>query len=385
MEKNEKKLILTIDDDPDTRTYFKVVLEESHFEVIGAENGTKGIEVFNEQKPDLVLLDLRMPGMSGFEVLLKITESSPETPVIVVSATDSIDDVVESLRLGAWDFILKPMSTYNIMLHRVEQVLEKSQLRMQNQEYQKLLEEAVEKLQADLKSGQNIQMKLLPPSEEKFKDYQFNSLILPSLYLSGDFVDYFSIDENYTAFYVADVSGHGVSSALVTVFLKSFMNKSIGEYRQNHNKNILNPAKLLEALNTDFLNENLDKFSTLFYGLINHSENSLSYCNGGHYPSPILVQNKKSRFLESISTPVGIMPGIKFENISLQMEEKFFLAFFSDGILDILPQASLDKKIAFLNKLCLSNKRDFYSFIMSLKDNSSGLPDDITVLTIDKG
>ena len=105
-----------IDDDNDTRNYFKVVLEEANFKVIGAENGIKGIEVFNEKNPDLVLLDLRMPGISGFEVLLNITASSPQTPVIVVSATDSIDDVVESLRLGAWDFILKPMSTYKSYL-----------------------------------------------------------------------------------------------------------------------------------------------------------------------------------------------------------------------------------------------------------------------------
>lgn len=385
MDDNNKKLILTIDDDSDTRKFFKVVLQEHNFHVIEAENGTEGIKVFNEQKPDLVLLDLKMPGMSGFEVLLDITKTSPQIPVIVVSATDSIEDVVKSLRLGAWDFILKPMRTYNIMLHRVEKVLEQSLLKNQNLEYQELLEEAVEKLHADLKSGQDIQMKLLPANKVTFNNYHFSSLILPSQYLSGDFVDYFPVNENYTAFYVADVSGHGVSSALVTVFLKSFMNKYIDCYRENHSKKILDPAKLMQSLNHDFLNENFDKFSTLFFGLLNHAENTLIYCNGGQYPSPILRQNGNCQFLESKNTPIGIMPEINFVNSTIQLEGKFFLVFFSDGILDILPHDSLDKKIEFLNDLCASDKKVFQDFITGLNDNSTGLPDDITVLTIEKG
>jgi sigma-B regulation protein RsbU (phosphoserine phosphatase) len=384
VEKN-KKLILTIDDDFDTRAFFKVVLEENNFQVIEAANGAAGIKIFNEHNPDLVLCDLRMPGISGFDVLLHITKESPQTPVIVVSATDSIDDVVESLRLGAWDFILKPMQTYNIMLHRVEKVLERSLLKKQNLEYQRLLEEAVGKLQEDLKSGQIIQMQLLPESKVQFDGYKFNSLILPSQYLSGDFVDYFPVNDNYTAFYVADVSGHGVSSALVTVFLKSFMNKCIKDYSQSHNHNIMDPARLLETLNNEFLNENFDKFSTLFFGLLNHAENTLLYCNSGHYPSPILWQNGNSQFLESKNTPIGIMPEISFENNKIQLDKNFFLAFFSDGILDILPQESLDKKIDFLTDLSTSGTVAFQNFLSGLKDNSSGLPDDITVLTIEKG
>ncbi len=384
MDVSKKELILTIDDDLDTRTIFKLFLEEQDYRVIEAENGTKGIEIFNEQKPDLVLCDLRMPGISGLEVLLQIKKNSPQTPVIVVSGTDSINDVVESLRLGAWDFILKPIRTYDIMLHRVEQVLKQSQLKKQNQEYHDLLEEAVEKLQSDLKAGQTIQMKLLPSNEVQFNDYHFSSLILPSLYLSGDFVDYFPVNDTLTAFYIADVSGHGVSSALVTVFLKSFMNKCIDDYKQNHNKNILDPAKLLQVLNRDFLNENFDKFSTLFFGLLNHSKNTILYCNSGHYPYPILKQKGKCQLLDSKNTPLGIMSEVHFENSIIKLEKKFFLTFFSDGILDILPQDSLDKKIEFLKDLCASDQQEFQNFITGLKDNSSGLPDDIAVLSIEK-
>jgi phosphoserine phosphatase RsbU/P len=384
MEKIAKKLILTIDDDFDTRTYFKVILEENNYAVIDAENGLKGLELFKVKNPDLVLLDLRMPGMSGLEVLKELTQMAPQTPVIVVSATDSIDDVVESLHLGAWDFILKPMSAYTILLHRVDQMLERALLKRQNIEYQNLLEQALDKLQTDLKSGQSIQKKLLPQNELTFNQFRFNSLVLPSQYLSGDFVDYFAVNENYTAFYVADVSGHGVSSALVTVFLKSFMTKCVDDCLQNHNTNILDPVRLLEQLNTSFIKENLGKFCTMFYGVINHKKEQLVFCNSGHYPPPILRQNGELQFLDSKNTPIGILPEVSYENTALQLEAGFNLIFFSDGILDILPHKTLDEKIGFLEDVSALDKKAFQDFITGLKENATGLPDDITVLTIEK-
>ena len=246
MTERTKKLILTIDDDAATRRYFKTILEESNYKVIEAVNAQKGIEVFKKENPDLVLLDLRMPGMGGLDALKHFTENYPDTPVIVASATDSIDDVVESLRIGAWDFVLKPMHSYDILLHQTQKALERSTLRKQNAEYQDLLLEAVNKLKMELESGKNIQMKLLPEDKNKFGEYKFESMVLPSLYLSGDFVDYFKINENFSAFYIADISGHGVSSALVTVFLKSFMNNAKEEFSQNHKKHILEPAVLLD-------------------------------------------------------------------------------------------------------------------------------------------
>jgi len=379
-----KKLILSIDDDAATRKYFKTILEENNYKVIEAVNAQKGIEVFKSESPDLVLLDLRMPGMGGLEALKYFTENYPDTPVIVASATDSIDDVVESLRIGAWDFVIKPMHSYNILLHQTQKALERSTLRKQNAEYHNLLLEALNKLKKELESGKNIQMKLLPESQSKFGDFNFESLVLPSLYLSGDFVDYFKVNENYSAFYIADISGHGVSSALVTVFLKSFMNNAKEEFSQKHNKNILKPAYLLQTLNTELLKEDFGKFSTLFYGTIDHKKNTLTYCNAGHYPAPIFNSNGKSRLIESSDIPVGISSDAQYNEKNIKLSKKFSLVFFSDGILDILPQDMLDEKIEFLKDLCGPNRKDFDYFISSLKENASGLPDDITVLAIER-
>ena len=228
-------------------------------------------------------------------------------------------------------------------------------------------------------------MKLLPDSHSIFGDYKFDSMVLPSLYLSGDFVDYFKIDDKYTVFYIADISGHGVSSALVTVFLKSFMNKAREELFQSHNNNLLDPTKLLSVLNKELLKEDFGKFSTLFYGVIDHEKNTLIYCNAGHFPEPFLSSNGKSKTLESSDIPVGISSDAKYKTKKIKLSKKFILTFFSDGILDILPQEMLEEKIQFLYDLCGPKNKDFEYFISNLKENASGLPDDITVLSIERG
>ena len=100
-------------------------------------------------------------------------------------------------------------------------------------------------------------------------------MILPSLYLSGDFVDYFTIDEHYSVFYLADISGHGVSSSLVTVFLKSFISKAKDAFFNSGDLMILSPKTMLHELNTKLLNEKFDKFCTIFYGVLDNEANKL--------------------------------------------------------------------------------------------------------------
>ena len=101
MTHNSISKILTIDDERAVRESIVDFLEDLDYEVAEAENGAQGLEVFAAAKPDLVLVDLRMPVLSGLEVLAEIAADSPDTPVIVISGAGDISDVVEALRLGA--------------------------------------------------------------------------------------------------------------------------------------------------------------------------------------------------------------------------------------------------------------------------------------------
>ncbi len=144
--------ILTIDDEPYIRESIKSFLEDFGFDVIEAGDGRHGLRLFESQRPDLVLCDLRMPEMDGLEVLEAVTKSSPETPIIVVSGAGNILDTVEALRLGAWDYIIKPIQDMNVLYHAVGKGLERARLIREKRQYQRDLEEANARLKISLET-----------------------------------------------------------------------------------------------------------------------------------------------------------------------------------------------------------------------------------------
>ncbi|BBO71533.1 hypothetical protein DSCA_54630 [Desulfosarcina alkanivorans] len=158
-------LILTIEDEPAIRDSFRNYLEDFDYHVIEAPDGVAGLEAFRRHQPDLVLLDLRMPGMDGIEVLAQIREISPDTPVIIVSGTGLIEDVVEALRQGAQDYLLKPIEDLPIVRHAVDRCLERARLVRENRQYQQQLEEKVLKRTRDLAAAN----RRLKKSESKYR------------------------------------------------------------------------------------------------------------------------------------------------------------------------------------------------------------------------
>ncbi len=139
-------VVLTIDDDQFVRESLANYLEDFGYTVLQAGDGLQGLELLAAHHPDLILVDLRMPRMDGLQVLAKVQEVAPEIPIMVVSGAGDIRDVVEALRRGAWDYLVKPIQDMNILLHSVQNCLERARLQSQNREYQQSLEESLDKL-----------------------------------------------------------------------------------------------------------------------------------------------------------------------------------------------------------------------------------------------
>lgn len=154
MEDNSKYKILTIDDEFYIRQSIRTYLEDYGFIVFEAENGRKGIEVFDREAPDLVLLDLRMPEMDGLQVLEALRDKAPDIPLVVASGTGNITAVVEALHLGAWDYILKPIEDLNVLYHSIQKCLEESRLKKDNKQYQERLEELVRERTLELQQSE---------------------------------------------------------------------------------------------------------------------------------------------------------------------------------------------------------------------------------------
>ena len=136
----EIQTILIIDDEPSIRESYSDYLEDMEYKTLTAENGRIGLDIFQKHEVDLVLVDMRMPEMDGLEVLSKITKRSPNTPSIIISGAGLIGDAVEALHRGAWDYLLKPIEDFSVLLHAVTNALEKARLKRENQKYQKNLE-----------------------------------------------------------------------------------------------------------------------------------------------------------------------------------------------------------------------------------------------------
>jgi len=154
LEENSNVKILTIEDESYIRQSIRTYLEDYGFVVIEAENGRKGLELFDQESVDLVLLDLRMPEMDGLQVLEILKEKAPEVPLVVASGTGNITAVVEALHLGAWDYILKPIEDMSVLYHSVKKCLKESQLKKENRQYQERLEELVAERTIELQQSE---------------------------------------------------------------------------------------------------------------------------------------------------------------------------------------------------------------------------------------
>lgn len=119
--------ILVIDDERSIRTTLKEILEYEKYQVDLAENGQQGIDLIRKNEYDIVLCDIKMPGMDGIEVLEKIQILTPDSPVVMISGHGNIDTAVESIKKGAFDFIEKPLDL-NRLLITIRNAMDKSNL-----------------------------------------------------------------------------------------------------------------------------------------------------------------------------------------------------------------------------------------------------------------
>jgi serine phosphatase RsbU (regulator of sigma subunit) len=262
---------------------------------VAVNSGQAGLDVLETQEIDLVLCDLRMPNLDGLQVLQKVKQRPVNIPVIVVSGAGVMDDVVQALRLGASDYLVKPIIDMVMLEHSVQRNLELVVLEKQNQSYRDHLESAnrdlrasLDELRSDQHAGRKVQMKMLPDFVDE-GSLSFRHKIRPSLMLSGDFLDYFPLDDNHYGFYIADVSGHGASSAFVTVLLKNLTYRLKRNLKRGSSKDLYHPVKVLERINQELLDTECGKHLTIVYAVLNLDTLELNYSVGGHFPMPVLV------------------------------------------------------------------------------------------------
>lgn len=155
--------LLLIDDEEPVREILELSLRSDGYEVITAEDGQRGIELFQRENPPIVLTDIKMPGMDGVEVLKRIKQINPETEVIVITGHGDMDLAIQSLQLGASDFITKPVrdEVLSVALRRAKERLNMSRML---KEYTNNLENKVKEATEELRERYEFEGNLIQHS-----------------------------------------------------------------------------------------------------------------------------------------------------------------------------------------------------------------------------
>src|SRR5438270_6927653 len=134
-----KSRILVIDDEAAIRDSLRMTLEYEGYDFIGAATGQEGLALADRENPDLVLLDVKMPGMDGLEVLERLRNMNESLPIVVVSGHGTISTAVEATKKGAFDFIEKPFASERVLVS-LRNALDSRQLRDENRTLKKAVE-----------------------------------------------------------------------------------------------------------------------------------------------------------------------------------------------------------------------------------------------------
>lgn len=322
-----KPSILVVDDTRANLTLMSELLQDT-YKVKAAPSGEKALKIaFSDNPPDLILLDIMMPEMDGYEVCrqLKGNSKTKDIPVIFLTAMSQAEDEEMGLALGAVDYITKPLSP-PITLARI-----KTHITMYQQK--KALMDAHHRIEKEISEAADYIQGVLPSKLDG--DVKTEWIYTPSSSLGGDAFGYHAIDKDHFAIYLLDVCGHGVGSALMSVSaINSLRSQSLKQ------ANFKSPSSVLSALNNAFLmEEHNNKFFTVWYGVYSRCENILRYASSGHPPAILISSDSNQKVIVNTLSTNNITLGF-FENHSftedfIQLKQNNKLYVFSDGVYEI--------------------------------------------------
>jgi serine phosphatase RsbU (regulator of sigma subunit) len=383
-----------VDDKPERAKSLAGLLESSGYDVRTITDiANSDYAISGNSELDAILCEFNIEGLSWKDAGHALRTMDVQVPAIMLSDVADAQRMIIALRLGASDFFLRPVEDTDALLRSIERCVRQRHLRRELQQSRQRLEETntelrgtIQMLEQDQQTGRQVQMRMLPASPLQRQGYEFSHTIVPSLFLSGDFTDYFTLGDDHVTFFMADVSGHGSSSAFATVLLKNLFARKRSDLLRRDDDTIMHPVAMLEHANKELLELGVGKFATMVIGLLDMKSNQLRYSIAGHLPLPVLVSDGGARYLQGGGPAVGIMEDASYEQQQLDLPERFMLALFSDGILEILPSKNLlEKEQYFLNVFEQSSgTREDLVARLGL-DTVEAAPDDIAALFVSRG
>ena len=265
-----KKTLLVVDDAPANIQVVQSILKDE-YKIRVATSGEKALELVKSQPlPDLILLDVMMPGLDGYQVCERL-KAAPETrdiPVIFLTGLTDVGDETKGLEVGAVDYIRKPFSPAIVKARVRTQLLIRDSREQVNRQ--------VQAVNNELEMARHIQLSILPSRPPAVPGLSVAARYLPMTTIAGDYYDYLPIDEKHLGILVADVSGHGAPSALITSMLKIVLAEQA--------PHASDPAKVLGGMNDALCGKFARHFVTAAYVFLDLEKGVLRYGGAGHPP-----------------------------------------------------------------------------------------------------
>jgi sigma-B regulation protein RsbU (phosphoserine phosphatase) len=314
--------VLIVDDTPANLRLLSQMLAEQGYRVRPAPDGPLALAAARAEQPDLILLDIRMPGMNGYEVCqhLKADIRTRDIPIIFISALDATEDKVRAFTVGGVDYVTKPF--------QVEEVLARVETHLALRRMQKQLQRANRKMERELALAGEVQASFLPRQLPDMPGWQLSVTLRPANETSGDFYDVNLLPNGRLGIVVADVVDKGAGAALFMALSTTLIRTYAAEYP-------VQPELTLSAVNRRILRDtDANQFVTVFYGILDPAAGTLVYCNAGHCP-PYLVSAQNGEDPQRLirtGMPLGIFGDETWEQGVVQIGPRGVLVLYTDGI-----------------------------------------------------
>lgn len=319
---DQQAKILIVDDEPFNIDYLEQELEDLGCETISARDGREALELVTAQAPDVILLDIMMPEMDGFQVLgyLKADETLRDIPVIIISALDDIGSVVKGIKMGAEDHLPKPFDPV-LLKARIDACLERKWLRDREVLY-------LQQIDREMTLAWRIQSGFLPDNLPDIPGWQLAATLKPSRQTSGDFYDLIPLPDGRLGILIADVADKGMGAALYMVLSRTLIRTYAIQYHSR-------PDYVLGTTNWRILTDtDTDHFVTVFYGILDPLTGTLTYCNAGHNP-PYLFSAQGDQTIQALhktGMALGVIKDETWQQKTIQIAQGDVLALYTDGI-----------------------------------------------------
>ena len=338
--------ILVAEDDPISRRVLEKVLSEWGHDVTACGTGVEAWAAFRKRPYPIVISDWMMPGLDGVDLVRQIREHPTDQYVYTIMLTSRSEtaDLVKGFDAGVDDYLKKPLDVEELRarMRAADRIIElERRLAEQFAALQAANHEVVSvnrRMQRDLEAAARIQQALLPTMLPRFPGVEFTWQFSPCHELAGDILNVFPLDDRHVAFYVLDVSGHGVQAALLSVSLSRVLvptadQSSLLVRQRGEELVIVPPAVMARRLNRRFLTmPNTAQFFTMLYGVLDVVDREARYVCAGH-PGPIFApRGGRPQLLPATGPPLGIRDGIPYEQKTIRLEEGDRLLVYSDGV-----------------------------------------------------